>query len=146
MKARSHSPQFFLFLGGAAALTALSISRLPPFPNLLRAPSTPFDRSAAAATAPDYRLFWEAASVIPRGASVAPISEPRNAVRETNLHREAIALLPGRKVLPAAVWGTPTRAEGQADFLIVVGGKPAPAPGELLLETPAGSVWRRHGR
>jgi hypothetical protein len=30
-----------------------------------------------------------------------------------------------------------------AAFQIVVGGKPAEAPGELILDTPWGSVWRR---
>jgi hypothetical protein len=55
----------------------------------------------------------------------------------------AVALLPGRKVLPAALWNNPTHLEDQAEFLIVAGGKPAPAPGSLLLETPSGSVWQR---
>jgi hypothetical protein len=143
MKPRSGTPQFFLLLGGAAVLTALAISRLPHFPEVLQAPSTPFDRNPAPGAVADYKLFQEAASVVHSGASVAALSQPRNAVRETSLHRVAVALLPGRKVLPAALWNTPTHLEDQADFLIVAGGKPAPPPGRLLLETPWGSVWQR---
>ena len=142
MKPHSDSPQFFLLLAGAAVLTALAVSRLPHFPEALQTPSTPFDRSGAPA-AFDYKLFHEAAAIVPPGASVAALSEPRNAVRETSLHRMAVALLPGRKVLPAALWDNPTHLEAQADFLIVAGGKPASPPGRLLLETPRGSVFRR---
>ncbi len=143
MKPRSDSPQFFLLLGGAAALTALAIARLPPLPDLVHAPSTPFDRSAMPASAVSYRLFQAAAAVVPAGASVAVLSQPRDAVRETALHREAVALLPGRKVVPAALWGVPTGRESEADFLIVAGGTPSPSPGTFLLEMPRGTVWRR---
>jgi hypothetical protein len=143
MKPRSDTPQFFLLLAGAAALTVLAIAKLPHFPEVLRAPSTPFDRNVAPGAAASYKLLHEASSVVPSGASVAAVSEPRNATRETSLHRFAVALLPGRKVLPAALWNSPTHLEGQADFLIVAGGQPAPPPGKLLLETPGGSVWRR---
>jgi hypothetical protein len=145
MKAHPDSPQFFLFLGGAAVLMVIAIQRLPPLAELLHAPSTPFDHSAPAAAA-RYRLFVEAAAVVPAGASVASICEPRDPSRETFLHREAIALFPGRKVLAAAVWNTPTHSEEKADYLVIVGPKPAPSPGRLILETPAGSVWRRSGR
>ena len=146
MRIRPETSQLILFLGGAAALTALSLTQLPPLPDLLHAPSTLFDHSPPPAAAAQYRLFMEAAAAIPPGASVAAICEPRDAARETSLHREAFALLPGRKVLAAAVWDTPTHAEDQADFLIVVGKKPAAPPGRLALETPAGSVWRRGRR
>ncbi len=76
---------------------------------------------------------------------------PRSARRETPPARPSstakpFALLPGRKVLAAAIWDTPTHSEDQADFLIIVGPKPATSPGSLVLETPAGSVWRRSGR
>lgn len=142
MKPRSDSPQFFLLLAGAAVLTALAIARLPPFPDLFHLPSTPYDRSAPE-TAAVYRLFQTAAAVIPAGASVASLSQPRHPVRETELHRQAVALLPGRKVIPAALWDQPTGREAQADFLIVTGPRPSPAPGTLLAETPSGSVWRR---
>src|SRR5258706_389368 len=143
MKPRSDSPQFFLLLGGAALLTALAIARLPPLPDLAPAPSPPFDGSAMPASAVSYRLFQAAAAVVPAGASVAVLSQPRDAIRETALHREAVALLPGRKVVPAALWYAPTGRESEADFLIVAGGIPSPSPGTLLLEMPGGSVWRR---
>jgi hypothetical protein len=143
MKPRSHSPQFFLLFAGSAVLTSLAISKLPHFPEALRAPSTLFDRSAAPDAVADYKLFQEASPLVPSGASVAAISEPRNAVRETSLHRFAVALLPRTKVLPAALWNYPTHREDQADFLIVAGGKPTPPPGRLLLDTPRGSVWQK---
>jgi hypothetical protein len=146
MRTRSGGPQFFLFLGGGAALTILSIANLPPPGEILHAPSSPFDHSGAAAAAPDYRLFRAAAAVIPAGASVSPISQPRNTVRETSLGREAVGLLPGCTVLPAAAWDTPTHLEDEARFLIVVGPRPSPPPGGLILETPDGSVWKRWGR
>jgi hypothetical protein len=143
MRARSEALQFSLLLGGAAILTAFAIWRLPRFPDLLQAPSTPFDRSAMPASAESYRLVQAAAGVIPAGASVATLSQPRDARRETALHRETVALLPGRKVVPAALWDVPTGREGEADFLIVAGAIPSPSPGMLLLEIPQGSVWRR---
>jgi hypothetical protein len=143
MKLRSDAPQFFLLLGGAAVFVVLAIVRLPRFPDLLQAPSTPFDRGAMAASAESYRLFEAAAAVIPAGASVVTLSQPRDARRETALHREAVALLPGRKVVPAALWDAPTGREWEADFLIVAGAIPSPSPGTVLLEMPGGSVWRR---
>jgi hypothetical protein len=143
MKPRSDSPQFLLLLTGAGALTALAIATLPRFPDLVHAPSTPFDRSAMPASAVSYSLFQAAAAVVPAGASVVALSQPRDAVRETALHREAVALLPGRKVVPAALWGAPTGRESEADFAIVAGGIPSPSPGRLLLEMPGGGVWRR---
>ena len=143
MKARSEVPQLALLLAGAAALMALSVSRLSPMPDILRAPSTPFDRSAAAAAAPDYSFFREAASHIPREVSVAAICMPRDPARETTLHREAVGLLPGRKILPSAVWNSPTHLEENAEFLIIVGPIPSPPPGTLVFENAKGSVWRK---
>jgi hypothetical protein len=143
MNSRSGTPQFLLLVGGAAVLTALAISTLPRFPEVLQAPSTPFDRSGMPGAAARYRLFQEAAAVIPPGASVAPVSQPRDPTRETELHREAVALLPGRRVIPAALWDAPTHREEEADFLIVAGPMPSPSPGTLRLETPAGNVWQR---
>jgi hypothetical protein len=140
---RSDTPRFFLLLGGAAVLTALAFSKLPPFPGVLRPPSTPFDRSGMPNAVASFHLLQAAAAVIPPGTSVAPISQPRDPVRETELHREAVALLPQRKVIPAALWDAPTLQEGTADFLIVAGPRPSPPPGTLLLETERGTVWRR---
>jgi hypothetical protein len=55
-----------------------------------------------------------------------------------------VALLPGRRALPAAYDDRPALPEvwRGAEFVVVVGGRPAAAPGELLLETPEGTVWR----
>ena len=131
-----------LFLGGAAVLLVISILRLPPFPDIVRAPATPFDRTNPR-MALDCRLLLEAATRIPEGASVSVVSAPRDFARETQLHREAVALLPGRKVIPAAVWDTPTYADEQAEFLIVAGPHHAHERGTALFETPLGSVWRR---
>ena len=131
-----------LFLGGAAVLLILSTLRLPPLPDILHAPATPFDRTNPK-TALGYRLLLDAAALIPQGASVSVVCAPRDFERETELHREAVALLPGRKVIPAAVWGTPTYADEQAEFLIVAGPNHARERGTALFETPLGSVWRR---
>ena len=95
-----------------------------------------------AAAAP-YRLFQAAAAVIPAGASVSPLSQPRDPMRETELHREAVALLPGRRVIPAALWYLPTSQEEGSEYLVVAGPSPSPPPGTLLLETPEGTVWRK---
>jgi hypothetical protein len=143
MRPRPEAFQLFPLLGGAAILAALAIGRLPRYPDLLQPPLTPFDRSASPSSAESYRLFRAAAALIPQGATVATLSQPRDAKRETALHREAVALLPGRRVVPAALWDIPTGREGEADFLIVVGAVPTPAPGTLLLKMPRGSVWRR---
>jgi len=137
---------FFLLLGGAAVLTVLAAVELPPLSELFRAPETPFDRTMALAAAPEYRLLSESAAVIPLGVSVCAVAEPRNALRETWLHRGAVGLLPGRRIIPAAVWNTPTHDEDRAEFRIVAGPRPALPPGDLVLETPRGSVWRRRGR
>lgn len=131
-----------LFLGGAAVLLVISILRLPPLPDVVHAPATPFDRTNPK-MALEYRLLLEAAARIPEGASVSVVCAPRDFSRETELHREAVALLPGRKVIPAAVWGTPTYADEQAEFLIVAGPHHARERGTALFETPFGSLWRR---
>jgi hypothetical protein len=140
---RSDRPLLFLLLGGAAVLTVLSAVQLPSPRQLLRAPSTPFDRTSTASAAPEFRLLLESASAIPTGASVCVVAEPRDPQHETWLHRAAIGLLPGRRVIPAALWDIPTNEESQAEFRIVAGRKPSVAPGELVLQTPAGTVWRR---
>ena len=143
MESRSDTAQFRLLLAGAAVLTVLSIARLPRLPDLLQPPSTPFDRSAMPESAGSYRLFQAAADVIPAGASVAVLGEPRDTRLETGFHREAVALLPGRKIVPAALWDVPTGREREADFVIVAGADPSPPPGTLLLREARGAVWRR---
>ncbi len=141
-RAETFRPSFFLL--SAAILVAFSIAWLPPKKDLLKAPTTPFDRIPVPAISQSYRLLWRISSVLPAGASVAIRSEPRNPDLESSLFQNGIALLNGRKVLPAALWGHPVpEIEKQADFVIVVGPKPPFPPGTLLFESPDGSLWRR---
>lgn len=72
-------------------------------------------------------------------------AEPPDAAMETWYQRLAVALLPGRRTLPSAFYGGFTAPElwRDAEYLVVVGPKPSPAPGRLLFETPDGSVWLR---
>jgi hypothetical protein len=60
-------------------------------------------------------------------------------------HRFAVALLPGRRVIPSALYGTflPPELWKDAEYLVVVGPRPQTAPGRMLFETPDGSVWLR---
>jgi hypothetical protein len=111
----------------------------------LRRPRTPFDHSAASWVAPGYSLLREASSVIPPGASVVARTEPPDPVQETWYHRLAVSLLPGRRILPAALYGHFVSEEvwRDAEFMVIVGARPAQPPGDLLLEAPEGSVWRR---
>jgi hypothetical protein len=130
---------------GAAVLVAFAAASLPWKSDVFAPPRTPFDRSAASSVAPGFALLREAADVIPSGAIVVARTEPRDPVLETYLHRFALALLPGREVLPAAYYGqaTPREVWGRARYVIVVGGRPAEPLGTLLKETPDGTVWRR---
>jgi len=133
-----------VLLAGSVILLGLSISQLPPRLALLKAPSTPFDRSDAKAIAPAYRLLSQAALRLPVGASVAVRSEPRNLLTESTLFYGAVALLPDHIVFPAAIWSMPMpEEEGRAEYLVVVGPTPSLLPGRLLLKTPDGSLWRR---
>jgi hypothetical protein len=131
-------------LAGSAILVLLALARLPPAESLLRAPETPFDQARSPSFAADWALLSRAAPLVPAGASVAARVEPPDPAVDTYLHRFAVALLPGRRVLPAALWGAPApELEREADYLVVLGPRPTEPPGELLLQTPAGSVWRR---
>jgi hypothetical protein len=148
----SHSPlatdnsQLLFPLLGAAVLVAFAAAGLPWKENPLSAPRTPFDRSEAKSVAPGFALLRDAAAVIPPGAVVVARTEPRDPVQETYFHRFALALLPGREVLPAAYYGmaTPQEVWGRASYVVVVGRRPTEAPGRLLLETPDGTVWKRN--
>ena len=143
----SHRPQSFLFLAGAVAMTVLAFTELPPLSELVRAPATPYDRNPAIGMATEWRLMTDAAKVIPPGASVSALAQPRNAAVETALHRDAVALLPGRRIVPAAYFAVPTHSEDQADYWIIAGPVPASPPrGERVLSTPQGTVWRRAAR
>ena len=142
MKGSKENNRSFLLLGGAVVLIVLSVSRLPSWD--LRAPSTPLDRVGGGLAAPAFRLLSSAANIVPKGASVAARSEPNDPIRNTDLHRLAVALLPARKVYPLALWGKPMPwGEERAEFLIVLGPRPTPSPGVLLLEKPEGTIWKR---
>ena len=95
--------------------------------------------------APGYALLAAADRVIPAGASVVVKTEPSDAVQETWYHRVAVALLPGRRPRPAAFYGQPLSPDvwGDAEYVVLVGARPATPPGEPVLETPDGTVWRR---
>ena len=94
--------------------------------------------------APGYALVAAAVPVVPAGASVVVRTEPRDATAETYYHRFADALLPGRRALPASFYGRFTSPDvfRDADYVLIVGTRPAEPPGQLLLETPEGTVWR----
>jgi hypothetical protein len=124
---------------GTAVLTAFSIAALPFSRGLFHAPRTPYG------DAPAWILLSSAESLIPRGAAVLPRSEPPDPTTDTYLHRFAVGLLPGRRIVPAARWMVPSAPEDMrpAEYEVVLGKKPEVPPGRLLLETPEGSVWRR---
>jgi len=132
-------------LFGAAVLAGFSIASLPWAEDVFRRPRTPFDRSAASSVAPLYAMLTAARAAIPDGASVVARTEPANPVQETYFHRFAISLLPGRRVLPSASYGAflDPQVWKDAQYMIVVGPRPAPPPGALVLEAPEGTVWRR---
>jgi hypothetical protein len=130
-------------LAGAALLTALALWSLPWRDGLGR-PLTPIDRSTARALRPGYLLLTAAAGVIPDKASFVVRTEPPDAEFETWYHRLGVAFLPGRRALPAAYLGGFTASEvwRDADYLVLVGPAPRQPPGELVLATTSGSVWR----
>jgi hypothetical protein len=122
---------------GAALLAAYSVVAIP-WASLGRRPRTPFDASAAGpAVASGYLLLRDAAPRIPAGASVAVVTEPRDPIRDAYLQRFAVALLPQARLQPAG------SGPSDADFVVVIGARPATAPGELVFDSPEGSVWRR---
>lgn len=94
--------------------------------------------------APGYALLTAADRVIPAGASVVVRTEPPDAIRETWYHRMAVALLPGRRPRPAAFYGQSLSPDlwRDAEYLVLVGARPATPPGEPVLETTDGTVWR----
>jgi hypothetical protein len=130
---------------GAAILVGYSLTRIPWGSELFRRPRTPFDRSAADSVVPGYALLTAAATVIPETATVVARTEPPNPVQETYFHRFAISLLPRRRVLPSAYYGTFLSPDiwKDAQYMVVVGPRPQTHPGTLVLETPDGTVWRR---
>jgi len=135
----------FLSLAGSAILAGFCIAALPFSRGLFRAPRTPYDVSNAQFTVPAWILLQRAESMIPPGASVVVRVEPADASTDSYLHRFGVALLPGRKMVPAALWGVPTAPEilGEADYEIVVGATTSSPGRRLILSTPEGGVWRR---
>ncbi len=108
-------------------------------------PATPFERTPARALAPGYLLLGRAASSIPSGASFVVRTEPPDPALETWYQRFGVALLPGRRALPAATprGFLPPESWRGADYLVVVGPDPAAPSGTLVLRTAEGTVWRR---
>jgi hypothetical protein len=94
--------------------------------------------------APGYALVTASLHRIPAGATVVVRTEPRDPVAETYYHRFADALLPGRRVVPAALYGEFSSPElaRDAEFVLIVGPRPSEGPGELVLAIPEGTVWR----
>jgi len=131
-------------IAGAVLLTIVGMVKLVLAPGFWP-PAYHFERWPAPHGAADFAFLSEAASVVPAGASVVALTAPPDLERDNYLHRLAVALLPGRRVVPAAMWSASTRSQAlkAADFIIVVGGRPNPPPGRELLTLPAGSVWRR---
>jgi hypothetical protein len=90
-------------------------------------------------------LMQRADALVPRGASVVVRIEPPDPGTDSYLHRFAVALLPGRKIVPAALWGIPAEPGPlrEAEYEIVVGKQPAAPFGRLVLAIPEGTVWKR---
>lgn len=115
-------------------------------PRPLPGAADPYDASPAAFITVPWIVLQSAEALVPPGAFVVVRSEPVDAASDSDLHRFAVALLPGRRILPAARWGVPTDPAElfDAEYIVVVGPIPQPPPpGVLLLQIPEGSVWRK---
>ncbi len=148
MTSRNQLPRLALAVVGAAVLVAHGIARLPKRASLLALSNTPIDYSGNNDSAPRFRLLTEAARVVPKGASVLVACSAPDPNRESYFYRFAVALLPERRVLPASLEGvtvTPS-LEPQADFVVLLGARPAAPPGTPVRETPDGTVRRRERR
>ena len=130
---------------GASLLTLIAVRSVPWSEPGRWSPATPIDRSSSRALGPGYRLLLHAAGAVPTGASYVVRTEPADARMETFYHRLAVSLLPDRRDYPAAEHSLFTTPESfrDAEYLIVVGPPPKETPGELVLQDPNGSVWRR---
>ncbi|MGH9399828.1 MAG: hypothetical protein ACRD00_05635 [Thermoanaerobaculia bacterium] len=142
----SRAPRLTTTALTAAAVLLVATLTLPHMPSplaLLHPPQTPYDRSRPRFV-PGFVLLTEARAVVPAGASVTVTSEPPDPALDADLHHLAAALLPGRRLVPAALFGA-TRPDlaRLADYVVVVGGTPAKPPGDRLLIRKDGSVWRR---
>ncbi len=146
MSAPRGSAPIGLLLAGAAALAAWSVARLPPPAEILRAPETPYEHSDVRYTAgPTFLFLTRVGPFVPRGATVTIYEEPRDPGRDGNLFEAGVALLPGRRVLPAAQWGAFTpEDEAAAEYVVIQGTGPAVPPGRLVGALEKGTIWRRH--
>ncbi|MDQ5858643.1 MAG: hypothetical protein M3542_10280 [Acidobacteriota bacterium] len=143
---RGFDRRALLPLAGSALLAAFSIAALPFSRGLFEAPRTPYDANPAAfVTVPAWIVLQRAAAIVPPGASVVVRSEPADPPTDSYYHRFAVALLPGRRILPAALWGTPTDPGPlrDAEYEIVVGARPSAPLGHLVLEVAEGTIWKR---
>jgi hypothetical protein len=134
-----------LLLAGAAGLVIAALARLPSPAEIARPNTTPYDRSnVRTSTPPMFSFLIHAAPFVPLGSTATILGEPRNAEQESNLHEAGVALLPGRRVLPAAQWGAfSPDYESQAEYVLILGPKPKVPPGRLVGVLETGSVWRR---
>jgi len=126
-------------LAGSVILAGLSVATLPFSHGLFLAQRSPYGER------PGWILLQRAGPLLPDGSSVLVRTEPPDPANDFYLHHYGVALLPGRRIVPAALWGVPTSADLQreAGYEVVVGERPEPPPGRLLLEMPEGTVWRR---
>ena len=125
-------------------LAAIALRGVPWYAGLAP-PPTPFSHGVTF-LGPAYSLLRDAAPRIPAGASVVVLSEPRQAGLESHFFRFALALLPGRRILPSAIFDDafmPPETWAAAEYRIVVRGRPTSGEDELVLATPSGTVWRR---
>ena len=126
-------------LVGALGITVVALAQLPPL--TFRAPRTPFDLSDRK-LASVFSILQRASAVVPIGASVTVRSATGDPRADSQLHRLGVALLPERRVSPQALWDVPLPPT-DTEYVIVVGRSPPNVLGELVLEEPGGSVWRR---
>jgi hypothetical protein len=140
---RRAPPLSTVALAGAALPLLAMLASLPSPLALFHPPQTPYDRSKRHLV-PAFVLLTEARSLVPAGASVTVTSEPPDPALDTDAHHMGVALLPGRLVIPAALFGSarPDLAR-QAEYVVVVGGTPTAPPGDRLLTRKEGTLWRR---
>lgn len=133
-----------LALGGAGLMLLLAVRELPPPREWIQRPATPLARSKVEWSGAEYRLLTEASRVIPPGATVLVRVGTDEAWRTDLSYKFAVALLPGRTVLPATAGGQPIPPElaRTAEFVVLVGGRAEDRPLETILTTPDGAVWR----
>lgn len=133
-----------LIEAAACILAVLAIRQVPAPRAWTRPNSTPFDAGPVASVAPAYALLRAAERVVPSEASVVARREPADPKSDTYFYRAAVALLPQRNVLPAALhFRESTRYEDSAQYLILLGRVDALPGFHKVLETAQGSVWRR---